>query len=177
MKLNIKPTSRETVMQEHETIISKTDPKGKITYANRTFMQISQLSEPELLGIQHNIIRHPEMPRAVFKMLWDTLQSGTEYFGYIKNICKDGGFYWVLANVTPDYDQHGTLMGYYSVRRKPHPKAIDILQPVYKKMVEIESQYRPKEALVHSLAYLDGFIAQRGISYTNFMYQLAKEEF
>lgn len=175
MKLDVTPTRRETLMKEDETIISKTDTKGKITYANRTFMRISQLNEDEVLGIQHNVIRHPDMPRAVFKMLWDTLQAGDEYFGYIKNICKDGGYYWVLANVTPDYDEKGQLQGYYSVRRKPNPKAIERLIPVYQKMREIEARHRPKEALIHSQQYLDEFLRQQGKSYNAFIYQQIAE--
>ena len=175
MKLNITPTQRETVMHEDETIISKTDTKGKITYANRAFMQVSQLNETELLGIQHNIIRHPDMPRGTFKLLWDTLQSGEEFFGYVKNLCKDGGYYWVLANITPDYDSDGTLIGYYSVRRKPSRKAIDTIKPIYQEMLKIEAQYSPKEALVHSLDFLMKKLEQLNLSYPQFIYQLSKD--
>lgn len=176
MKLKITPTQRETVLQEDEMIISKTDTKGKITYTNRTFMNISLLSETELLGIQHNIIRHPDMPRAAFKMLWDNLQNGEEYFAYIKNICKDGGFYWVLANVTPDYDQQGKLLGYYSVRRRPSPEAIATVTPIYKRMLEIESQHSPKEALQKSLNFLHNHLKEQGLTYNQFIYQLMQRE-
>lgn len=176
MKLRITPTRRETVLRDDDIIISRTDLTGKITYANRTFMRICQLNEDELLGIQHNVIRHPDMPRAAFKLLWDTLQQGDEFFAYVKNICKDGGFYWVMANVTPDYDASGKLIGYYSVRRKPGPAAPALLTPVYQKMVEIEAQHRPKEALVQSAAYLASVLDSKKTTYTNLMQTLIRSE-
>lgn len=176
MKLKITPTQKETVLKEDEMIISKTDLKGKITYANRTFMAISQLSELELLGIQHNIIRHPDMPRGAFKMLWDSLQNNEEYFAYVKNICKDGGFYWVLANITPDYDEHGNVLGYYSVRRRPSPEAITAVTPIYAKMLEIESKHSPKEALTKSLEFLHSHLNEMGLTYNQFIYGLMQKE-
>ena len=102
--LRITPTNEEKVMREGDLIVSKTDIKGRITYGNRTFNEFSGFTENELLGTQHNIIRHPDMPRAVFKLLWDRLQAGQEVFAFVKNISKDGSFYSVLANVTPSYD-------------------------------------------------------------------------
>lgn len=176
MKLNITPIDQEVVLDEHDLIISKTDLSGKIVYANRTFMAISKLSEADFLGIQHNIIRHPDMPRGVFKLLWDNLQEEREFFGYVKNLCKDGSFYWVLANVTPDYDADGKLLGYYSVRRRPSREAIAEVSAIYKKMVEIEKQYRPKEALVQSILYLNDHLAQQGLSYNQFIYKLMQQE-
>lgn len=176
MKLNVTPTNKETVLNEDEMIVSKTDLKGKITYANRTFMAISQLAEPELLGIQHNIIRHPDMPRGAFKMLWDNLQNGEEYFAYVKNLCKDGGFYWVLANITPDYDQDGNVLGYYSVRRRASPEAIASIVPIYQEMLAIESQYPPKQALEKSLEYLHSHLKSKGLTYNQFIYGLMQQE-
>jgi len=101
---HIVPTDRERVMRKEEFIVSKTDLTGRITYGNRIFIEFSGYSEAELLGAQHNIIRHPDMPRAVFNLLWDTIAQGNEIFAYVKNMSKDGGFYWVFANVTPSYD-------------------------------------------------------------------------
>lgn len=176
MKLKVNPTQRETVLAEDDLIISKTDLIGKITYANRTFMRIAQLNENELLGIQHNVIRHPDMPRAAFKALWDTLATGQEYFGYVKNMCKDGGFYWVMANITPDYDNNGNLKGYFSVRRKPSRESIATVTPIYKAMIDIEKKYSPKEALVHSGNYLNELLASKNISYNEFIFSLLRNE-
>lgn len=150
----IAPRNSEVKLAEDEFIVSKTDPKGKITYVNRIFMGISGFSEPDLLGQPHSIIRHPDMPRAVFKFLWDTLQSGDEFFGYVKNLCKDGRYYWVFANITPDMSSRGDLKGYYSVRRKPSAEGISIIEPIYKRMLEIESQARNRTTVTESLEYL-----------------------
>src|SRR5580704_8741733 len=94
----VRPTGRERTFPEDEIIASKTDVKGVITYANRTFMEVSLYSEEELLGQPHSIVRHPDMPRCVFKLLWDTIQKGDEIFAYVKNMCKNGDFYWVFAH-------------------------------------------------------------------------------
>jgi len=117
--------TQEVVIREDDFIVSKTDPKGKITYCNRIFIEISGYSEAELLGQPHKIIRHPDMPRSVFRALWQTLQAGQEFFGVIKNRTKSGGYYWAFANVTPSLDAQGQLLGYFSVRRCPSRKAID----------------------------------------------------
>src|SRR5664279_5260004 len=125
------PTQQEKVLGDDDFIVSKTDLKGLITYGNRIFIGISGYSELELLGAPHNILRHPDMPRVVFKLLWDTIQAKQEICAYVKNLAKDGCFYWVFANVTPSFDANGNLIGYYSVRRKPRPEAIQAISPLY----------------------------------------------
>ena len=109
-KRQITPTAQEIVMDHNEIIVSKTDLKGRITYGNTTFLKYAGFAESELIGTQHNIIRHPDMPRGVFKLFWDTLQRGDEIFAFVKNISMDGSFYWVLANVTPSVNEAGERM-------------------------------------------------------------------
>ncbi len=138
MKLKVRPTGVERVMREEDFIVSKTNPKGIITYCNEIFMEFSQMDEQELLGKQHNVIRHPEMPRAVFRLLWNTLENGREFNGFIKNLAADGGHYWVFANVTPSKDDKGNLLGYFSVRRKPSQAGIRWFEPLYARMLEAE---------------------------------------
>jgi len=162
MKLNITPNNHRRKLGPNDFIVSKTDTKGRITYANRIFMDIAGFPEPELLGVQHNIIRHPDMPRGVFRFMWDTLKAGDEFFGFAKNMCADGGYYWVFANITPDYDRDGKLQGYYSVRRKPPQSALDVLIPVYKEMLAIEKRSSAKEAPDKSIAYLIDVVGQTG---------------
>lgn len=162
MKKNITPTNEERKLGDNDFIVSKTDTIGKITYANRIFMEIAGYSEGELLGVQHNIIRHPDMPRGVFRFMWDTLKAGDEFFGFAKNMCADGGFYWVFANITPDYDKDGKLQGYYSVRRKPPKSALDVLVPIYREMLDIEKRYSKKEAPDKSVEYLFDVVKQTG---------------
>jgi PAS domain S-box-containing protein len=176
MKPKITPIDHEVSLSDDEFIVSKTDTKGLITYVNRTFMAIAGYSEPELLGIQHNIIRHPDMPRGAFKLLWDTLKDGHEFFGYVKNMCKDGSYYWVFANVTPDYDTQGQLRGYYSVRRKPSRKAINAIIPIYQEMLRIEKSSNTKDAMNNSTAYLFETLASLKTDYQSLILSLDKDE-
>ena len=117
---NIVPTQKEMVMREDDFLVSKTDLKGRITYGNRIFIEFSGYSEAELLGSQHNIVRHPGMPRGIFRFLWDTIGQKKECFAYVKNMSKAGGFYWVFANVTPSINPQGEVEGYFSVRPIRH---------------------------------------------------------
>ena len=169
MKYNIEPTNKELVMRESDFIVSKTDAKGRLTYANRIFIEFSKYSEEELLGKQHNIIRHPDMPRGVFKLLWDTLSQGKEIFAYVKNMSKDGSFYWVIANVTPSYDLQGKLIGYYSVRRKPKPESIAIVEELYKSMLAVERTTGSKNAAEASLKLVSDLLVDKGMTYEEFI--------
>ena len=163
-------TSQEVVIQEDDFIVSKTDPKGKITYCNRIFIEIAGFSEAELLGQPHNIIRHPDMPRSVFRALWQTLQEEREFFGIIKNRTKNGGFYWAFANVTPSHNEHGHLLGYYSVRRCPRRESINLLAPLYQAMHE-EEQRHPgaREAMDASWNILQQHLNSAGKNYEEFI--------
>jgi len=156
-------------MREDDFIVSKTDLKGRITYGNRIFIEFSGYAESELVGSQHNIIRHPDMPRGVFKFLWDTIQAKEECCAYVKNMAKDGSFYWVFANVTPEYDKSGNITGYFSVRRKPGEEAVKLMAGIYKTMLEIERQAGPKDACNASLKYLTGLLSEKGVSYSEFI--------
>ena len=129
---------KELNFGENEIIVSKTDTKGIITYCNSLFLKLAGYSEKELLGTPHNIIRHPDMPRVVFKLLWDTLKQGKEIYAYVINRAKNGDSYWVFANVTPSYDNEGNVVGYYSVRRRPSQQAVNIIKPLYKQLLNAE---------------------------------------
>ena len=163
------PAQRERVMREDDFLVSKTDLKGRITYGNRIFIEYSGYSEAELLGKQHNIVRHPDMPRGVFKFLWDTLEAKQECFAYVKNRSKDGGFYWVFANVTPSFGADGALDGYFSVRRKPRASGIAAVTGLYRQMLEAEQRAGPRDACAASLALLNNALAQHGVSYESFI--------
>jgi PAS domain S-box-containing protein len=152
-------------MRENDFIVSKTDLKGRITYGNRIFIEFSGYSENELIGTQHNVIRHPDMPRAVFKLLWDTIAQGKECFAYVKNLAKDGSFYWVFANVTPSYDDNGNIIGYLSVRRKPKASGVKIMTEVYKAMLEAEEKAGAKNAIEASTKLLVDILNEKGMSY------------
>ena len=172
MKLNITPNNNRRDLGTNDFIVSKTDTSGRITYANRIFMDIAGFAESDLLGVQRNIIRHPDIPRGVFRFMWNTLKAGNEF---AKNLCADGGYYWVFANITPDYDKDRKLQGYYSVRRHPPQSVLDVLIPVYKEMLAIEKRSSVKEAPDKSIAYLIDVVAQAGAkSYENLVLNLFK---
>lgn len=169
MKPNRTPTHVERLLPDNSYIVSKTDLKGRVTYANRIFMEMAGYTEDELLGTQHNIIRHPDMPRGAFKVLWDTVQQGNEFFAYVINLAKDGSYYWVFANVTPDRDAQGNIIGYLSVRRKPRREAIETIKPIYKAMVDIERKHGAKDGMTHSIQFLLNALEQQGVSYEEFI--------
>ncbi|MCF8167785.1 MAG: PAS domain-containing protein [Rhodoferax sp.] len=156
-------------MREADFLVSRTDLKGRITYGNQIFIEYSGYSERELLGQQHNIVRHPDMPRGVFKFLWDTLHAKQECFAYVKNMSRDGSFYWVFANVTPSLDARGQVEGYFSVRRKPKAAALSVVSDLYRKMLDEERKVGPRDACEASVAILKGALAQNGVSYESFI--------
>ena len=131
MRSNLPVTQNEVVLRDDQVIVSRTDLKGQITYINRDFLDISGFSEAELLGQPHNIVRHPDMPVEAFEDLWRTLKAGRPWTGYVKNRCKNGDYYWVLANVAPLMER-GQIVGYLSVRRKVPTDKIAQLESVYK---------------------------------------------
>ncbi len=138
-KPNVTPVEKEYFLKEEDFIVSKTDLKSKILYGNKIFINLSGYCEKELLGQFHNILRHPDMPRCAFKNLYDHIQNKKEWFGYVKNLRKDRGYYWVFANISPTLDSNNNIIDYYSVRRKPKDGFKNTIVPLYKKLIEIES--------------------------------------
>jgi methyl-accepting chemotaxis protein len=130
MRQNLPVTGIERPFPTGEFIVSKTDTRGIITYVNKTFIDISGFTEDELLGAPHNIVRHPDMPPEAFKDLWDTLAAGKPWTGYVKNRCKNGDHYWVLANATPIVE-NGQITGYLSVRSLPDRATVEAVGKVY----------------------------------------------
>ena len=152
----------EVELAEDEFIVSKTDLKGKILYANRAFMRISGYAEPELLGKPHSIIRHPDMPRGVFRLLWQTIREGQECFAYVKNRTKEGGYYWVFANVTADRDQENRISGFFSVRRKVRREVIPYIEELYARMRHAEQKVPESRAPDVGIQVLMEEIRKRG---------------
>ncbi|MDY6891364.1 MAG: PAS domain-containing protein [Pseudomonadota bacterium] len=125
-----KIVDREVPYPDGKLIVSRTDPKGIITHANRAFVEMSAYSREELIGANHYILRHPDMPAVAFKDLWDTIMQGKKWQGYVKNLRKDGKYYWVKATVIPNI-RNGELVGYTSVRRKPSRSKIKESEALY----------------------------------------------
>lgn len=167
----------EICMAEDEFIVSKTDLKGYTTYVNRTFMEMALMNEDQLLGFNHNVIRHPDMPKGVFKLLWMTIKKEHEFFGFVKNYRSDGRFYWVFANITPEYNENGKLSGYLSVRRTPPASAIAVIKPIYQQMLQIEkSASSDKIAEEKSIAFLQQQLDDLNVKYQDLVINLFNEK-
>jgi len=150
-----------------DLIISKTDIEGVIKYVNITMMRIADSSQKDLIGQKHNIVRHPDMPRAIFKIMWDTIEKGKDFHGFIKNLTKDGSFYWTYAFITPDFNKTGSITGYHSERRAPNPKAIVEIACIYQ-------QLRAKENLIGLDETIEWFKTEilQGKAYGTYIHRL-----
>lgn len=122
---------QETVLDDYAFLVSETDAKGTIRFANDDFCKIAEYELEDLIGRPHNMVRHQDMPKAAFKSLWDTVKSGNIWTGYVKNATKDGGYYWVYATVYPFESCDGSK-GYLSCRRKPSRQEVEEHEKLYK---------------------------------------------
>jgi len=137
-------------------------------------LTISVLKEEHCLGQPHSIIRHPDMPKAVYRLLWDTLKKGNEFFGVVKNMSMDGSFYWVFANITPSYDDKNKVIGYFSVRRHASQNLINIMSNLYQEMLQAEKrQSDDKRAIEASTKILNDYIIEQGVSYNEYLISFA----
>jgi len=135
MRLNLPVTNTEYPIDDDTLILSTTDTKGRITYINSTFVEVSGFSEEELIGKAHNIVRHPDVPPEAFEDLWATLKQGLPWTGLVKNRRKNGDFYWINANATP-LIENGKVTGYLSVRTKASRAEIERAAPIYQQILE-----------------------------------------
>ncbi|MCB9913965.1 MAG: PAS domain-containing protein [Planctomycetes bacterium] len=168
-----RPTNVERFFDVDDIIVSKTDTKGIITYANQVFIDIAGYTEEELLGQNHNVIRHPDMPRCVFKLLWDTIAQGQEIFAYVKNMAKGGDHYWVWAHVTPTFGPDGKIIGYHSSRRVPERAAVEKAEGLYATLREIEHKGGDgSAAMAQSFQAVVDLLTEAGIEYDEFAFSL-----
>ena len=135
MRTNLPVTGIEYIFQDGQSIVSKTDTKGRITYVNPTFVEVSGFALDELIGKAHNVVRHPDMPAEAFADLWQTLKAGLPWTGMVKNRRKNGDFYWVVANVVP-IKENGATVGYMSVRTKPAREQVREAEDLYRRIRE-----------------------------------------
>ncbi len=167
-------TGVERHLGQDDIIVSKTDTAGRITYANSVFLEISGYTEEELLGKAHNIVRHPQMPRCVFKYLWDTIRAGDEVFAYVLNRAKEGDHYWVFAHVTPTRGADGRIVSYHSSRRAPNRAAVDAVTPLYRTLLAEEAKYRtPQEQWQAGLAMFVKWLDEKKMPYEELVFALS----
>ncbi|MFN8021390.1 MAG: PAS domain-containing protein [Acidimicrobiales bacterium] len=168
-----RPNGRTRTFGADEVIVTKTDLQGRITYANDVFLRVAAYEEHEVMGKPHSIIRHPDMPRCVFGLLWREIQAGNEIFAYVNNLAKDGVSYWVFAHVTPTW-RDGRIIGYHSNRRVPDPAAVRAVEPIYRQLLaEEQRHHHPVEAMEASTAMLGEVLAGAGVTYDQFVWSLA----
>ncbi|MGE4511992.1 MAG: PAS domain-containing protein [Sulfurimonadaceae bacterium] len=160
------PINEQIQLSTKKYIVSKTDAKGIIEYGNDYFVEISGYTESELIGKPHNIIRHPDMPRVVFKMMWDRINRGKNIMAVVKNMAKDGRYYWVVTEFEPKIDPiSNDIISHTAFRKAAPQRAIDTMEPIYQKLLEIEKE----GGMEASEKYLRGFFEEKRTTYDEFM--------
>lgn len=173
-KYNVQPTNRPVFFKEEEIIVSKTDLRGRITYANDVFLRVAGFEESEVLGEPHSLVRHPDMPRCIFKLLWETIEAKREIFAYVKNMAKNGDHYWVFAHVTPSLDAQSNVIGYHSNRRAPDKAALSVIEPLYADLRSEEQRHNnARDGLNAGTAMLTEVITKSGMAYEEFIFTLS----
>jgi PAS domain S-box-containing protein len=162
----------ERFFDDDEIIVSKTDLTGKIIYANDVFCRISGYAEAELIGRPHSILRHPKMPRVVFKVLWDRIQADQEIFAFVLNRSRSGDEYWVYAHVTPTFHQDKKV-GYHSNRRTVNRSALPEVRQIYARLLAEEQRHPQKgDAVAASARVLDQMLDEARMSYDELVWSL-----
>jgi len=160
------PIDEEIKLDPKKYIVSKTDDRGVIEYGNDYFVEISGYAESELIGQPHNIIRHPDMPKVIFKLMWDRISAGESIFAIVKNLAKDGRYYWVITEFESKVDPLNNKISKYTAFRQAAPaKVVQEIAPLYKKLVEIEAH----SGMDGSAKYLIGYLEDKGQNYDEFI--------
>jgi len=159
---------KEIVFSKKKFIVSKTDTKGNILFINKNFSEISGYTEEELKGMPHNVVRHPDMPRAIFFLIWNSLKAGREVSGVIKNLAKSGEYYWVIADFSIERDNQGEIKIFTAFRRYAPNQVIEEIEELYEKMLKIEK----KQGIKGSLSHLESFLEEKQMSYDEFLEEL-----
>ncbi len=164
---NLTIRDEEIILEEKRYITSKTDLRGYITYVNEYFCEVCKYSKEELVGQNHNIIRHPDMPKIIFKFMWDRLNNDEGLYAYVKNLAKDGRYYWVIADVEV-VKKKGKKIGYYSFRSKANEYGVKEISKLYKILLEKEKIGGMKA----SEEYLVNFLKEQNRSYDDYIQDL-----
>ncbi len=163
------PTGREIKLGSQHMLVSKTDARGDIVYSNDCFIGVSGYSKEELIGTPHSILRHPDMPRAIFYLMWKDIRKGKNIMAVVKNLSKSGDHYWVTTDFEIKRTRDGKIRNYLAFRQAAPRNVIKVIEPLYSKMVEIEKS----DGMDGSLEYLEKFLAKKGVTYDEFIIDLA----
>ncbi|MEO1938588.1 MAG: PAS domain-containing protein [Sulfurimonas sp.] len=163
------PKNNQIKLDPKRYIVSKTDKHGIIEYGNDYFVEISGYTEPELIGQPHSIIRHPDMPKIVFKLMWDRINKAQNIMAVVKNLAKDGSYYWVVTEFQPKVDPiTNDIISHTAFRKAAPQKAVDVMEPIYQKLLEIEKE----GGMEASEKYLRGFLEEKDLTYDEFINDL-----
>ena len=165
------PKNEEIELDPKRYIVSETDEKGRITFANDYFKEVSGYSDEELIGKPHNIVRHPDMPKVVFKLLWETIKQGKNINAVVKNLAKDGRYYWIFTEFEIRRDiNSGKIIGYQAARKAVSKHIVEIISSLYAELLKIENHSGLDEAQV----YLTNFLKDKGedITFANMMEEI-----
>ncbi|AWM14851.1 histidine kinase [Flavobacterium sediminis] len=165
------PIDKEVIWDKTRTIMSKTDKYGTIEYANEVFVDVCGYEDYELVGQPHNIIRHPDMPKVVFKVLWDNLKAGNNFHAVVKNMAKSGRYYWVITDFDISRNEDGEITHYFARRKAVPQEVVSKIEPLYKKLLQIEEA----AGMEGSEKYLTGFLEEQGQDYVEFLKGLMSE--
>ncbi len=160
----------EIRFSKRKFIVSKTDAKGNILFINKNFTEVSGYDEAELIGEPHNILRHPDMPRAIFYLVWQNLLKGRPISGVVKNLAKDGRYYWVISDFEAKLNPDGSINSLTAFRRSASQDIIDTIEELYASLLAIEK----KHGMEKSLVYLQGFLEEKELNYDEFIFELVK---
>lgn len=165
----VEPNNKEIKLNPKRYIVSKTDAKGIIEYGNDYFVEVSGYTEAELIGKPHSIVRHPDMPRVVFKMMWDRINRAQNIMAVVKNLAKDGSHYWVVTEFEPKVDPiTNEIISHTAFRKAAPQEAIDAMTPIYQKLLEIEKD----GGMEASEKYLRGYLEEKGKTYDQFINEI-----
>jgi PAS domain S-box-containing protein len=164
------PTGKEIKLSSKDMLVSKTDTKGNITYGNAKFVEVSGYKESELIGSPHSILRHPDMPKAIFYLMWQSIKKGKNIMAVVKNLSRNGDHYWVTTDFEIKRDREGKIRNYIAFRYAAPKDIVKVMEPLYAKMIEIEKEH----GMDASVDYLEAFLEEKKMSYNQFIEDLAK---
>jgi len=164
------PINKEVKINSKEFLVSKTDKYGRIIYVNEFFTKVSGYSESEAIGSPHNILRHPDMPSAIFFLMWKQIQNGKNITALVKNLTKSGEYYWVTTDFEIHHEAIINERTYIAFRRGASKKVVEKLKPLYQQLLKIEKTH----GMEASLLYLQGFLDERHITFNEYMDSIVK---